>query len=79
MHAERVKTATKFLLPDLTVRINQDKFAGTGRKRNRVRVTVSVGRPNYAERAFIKDCKKAGERFPVKKVQLKRFPKTRGE
>ena len=32
---------------------------------------LTMGRPNYDEREFIKKCKKAGERFPVKKIQLK--------
>lgn len=37
-------------------------------------VLVTVGAPNYEERAFIRACKKAGETFPVRKVQLKFFP-----
>jgi len=32
---------------------------------------VTVGAPNYAEREFIKMCKRAGESFPVKKIQLR--------
>lgn len=41
-------------------------------KRNtREEVVLTIGKPNYAERAFVKLCKKAGEPFPVKKVQLK--------
>lgn len=36
---------------------------------------VTIGKPNYREREFIKLCRKAGEPFPVKKVQLK-FPPT---
>ena len=32
---------------------------------------LTVGRPAYLERRFIKACFKAGEPFPVKKVQLK--------
>ena len=38
-------------------------------------VIVTVGRPNYAERKFTNLCKKAGEPFPVKKIQLKWWPK----
>lgn len=34
---------------------------------------VTVGRPAYLERRFIKTCLKAGEPFPVKKVQLKSY------
>lgn len=40
-------------------------------------LVVTFGRPNYAERQFIKDCKKAGVPFPVRKVQLKLWPKKR--
>lgn len=38
---------------------------------------LTLGVPNYAEREFIKKCKKAGEPFPVKKIQL-RFYKKKG-
>jgi hypothetical protein len=31
---------------------------------------IPFGRPNYRERVFIRDCIHAGEKFPVKKVQL---------
>jgi hypothetical protein len=36
---------------------------------------VTIGKPNYAGRQFIKACKKAGDPLPVKKVQLKFYPK----
>jgi hypothetical protein len=38
---------------------------------NRSELVLTVGRPNYRERKFIKLCKDAGEPFPVKKVQLR--------
>lgn len=34
-------------------------------------ILVTIGRPNCQERGFIKTCKRAGETFPVKKIQLK--------
>jgi hypothetical protein len=34
---------------------------------------VTVGKPNYRERIFIKNCLKSGEPFPVKKIQLKEW------
>jgi hypothetical protein len=34
-------------------------------------ITFTDGRPNYAERKFIKACKQAGEKFPIKKIQVK--------
>lgn len=46
------------------------------RKNNRSEsFVVTVGKPNYEERAFIKKCKKAGEPLPVKKTQFKYWPK----
>lgn len=38
-------------------------------------IVVTVGRPNYAEREFVADCRKAGEPFPVKKIQIRRYAK----
>lgn len=37
-------------------------------------IVLTMGAPNYEERAFIKRCFKAGEPLPVKKVQLKHWP-----
>ena len=37
---------------------------------------LTCGKPNFAERAFVKKAVKAGEPFPVRKVQLK-FPPQR--
>jgi hypothetical protein len=36
---------------------------------------LTVGAPNYRERAFIKSCKKVGKPFPVKKLQYRLWPK----
>ena len=35
---------------------------------------LSFGRPNYREREFLKQCKRAGEPLPVKKIQLQFIP-----
>ncbi len=40
-----------------------------------VRLVLSIDQPNYVERQFIKRCKRAGELFPVRKIQLKFPPK----
>lgn len=42
---------------------------------NHAEMVLTIGRPNYAEREFIRLCKKAGEPFPVKKMQIKLYPK----
>lgn len=41
----------------------------------RVELVLTWGYPNYEEREFIKLCKKAKVPFPVKKIQLKFWPK----
>jgi len=40
-------------------------------------MVVTYGAPNYIEAKFVKVCKKAGEPFPVKKIQFRPFPKKR--
>lgn len=64
--------ATKYVSPDLTVKATR-KLYGKNRKpsQRRIEILLTAGRPNYQERAFIKTLGKAGEPFPVKKVQLK--------
>ena len=45
-------------------------------KRMRVRsVMLTMGRPNYRGRMFVKACKKAGKLFPIREAQLKFWPK----
>lgn len=50
------------------------RFKPNGRN-SREEMVVTFGAPNYEAREFIKKCKKAGEPFPVKKVQLRAYPK----
>ena len=35
-------------------------------------ILLTVGKPNYKERKFIKLCKKAGEPVPVRRIQIER-------
>lgn len=37
-------------------------------------IILTMGRPNFRERQFIKACKRAREPFPVRKIQLKHYP-----
>lgn len=41
------------------------------KRSSRITILLTLGKPNFEEREFIKKCKKAGEPFPVKKIQLK--------
>lgn len=72
-----VRKATVYLSDKLTVKITrQHKY----KKRDRSHTLVlTYGQPNYLEREFIKQCKKAGEPFPVKKVQLRMWPKPKAK
>jgi hypothetical protein len=72
------KRATVYRSPRLVVSAQRVMFQGRidGRD-SRATIVVKIGAPNFAERKFIKACQKAGERFPVRKVQLKFPPKAR--
>ncbi len=73
------RRATKYLRPDAVISACRPCYNGKvqdGRD-TRATIVVKLGRPNYEERQFIRMCQKAGERFPVKKIQLKFPPKRR--
>ena len=65
----RKKRVTKYVSKNYTVKVTKH-----GRWDNRDHqeiYLVTLGKPNYAERNFIKQAIKAGEPFPVKKLQLR--------
>jgi hypothetical protein len=63
------KKATKYLAKDFVIKATRQ---GKWRKNEPSKtILFTYGRPNYAERKFIKRCKQAGEPFPVKKIQVK--------
>lgn len=66
--------ATKFISEKQIIRAVRTSY---GKKflRGNIEITLTLGKPNYVEREFIKTCKKAGEPFPIKKIQLKFLPK----
>lgn len=65
-------SATKYISNNLIARLVRKR---TNKKIDKKDLApnfiLTVGRPNYLERKFIKDCKKVNESFPVKKIQLK--------
>lgn len=67
--------ATKFLSEKQIVRASIKTFNRKISKVGNVEIILTLGKPNFAEREFLKQCKKAGEPVPVKKVQLKYLPK----
>ena len=69
------KSATKFISPTLTIRASQKLYHGKLPPKNATSldIVLTIGRPNFEARQFIKKCQKFGEPFPVRKIQLK-FP-----
>jgi len=63
--------ATKYISPKSTVKGKRKEFRGQSSRSRTTEIHVTFGAPNYEEREFIKRCKKSGEPFPVKKIQLK--------
>jgi hypothetical protein len=71
--ATGARSAVKYLSPTLVFKAT---YRFEPRKGDRQQeIVVTFGKPNYAERQFIAMCKKAGEPLPVKKVQLRFWPK----
>lgn len=69
------RKATKYVSDKVTVKATRPLYKGKIDKRSRsVTFLLTVGAPNYAEREFIRKAKKAGEPFPVKKIQIA-YPK----
>jgi predicted pyridoxine 5'-phosphate oxidase superfamily flavin-nucleotide-binding protein len=67
------RQATKYISEQKTVKAT---IHGRHDRRQQIIMLVTIGRPNFCERKFIKLAKKAGEPFPIKKIQIK-WPKTK--
>jgi hypothetical protein len=71
-----IRQATVYISPDLVVRATRRHKPQSGRCAGiHTELVVTLGKPNYLERLFIKACKQSGEPFPVKKIQLRPWPK----
>lgn len=66
------RRATKFISPTLTVKATR-QHRNDGQS-PQATVLVTIGKPNFVERRFIRQCQLAGEKFPVKKIQVKDWP-----
>jgi len=69
------RSATKYLGSRLVVRASWRHKPSNSNTREEM--VVTYGAPNYLEAKFIKDCFAAGENLPVRKVQLRPWPKKR--
>jgi hypothetical protein len=68
--------ATVYIDEKLIVRATR-RMKPDGRAK-RVEMVLTYGAPNFVERRFIRLCKEAGEPLPVKKAQVKWWPKKKG-
>lgn len=75
--ASKAHIATKYLSPKEIIRATRVLCKGRIDLRHNTEIVLTIGRPNYREREFIKACRKDGEPFPVKKIQLKYPPNKR--
>lgn len=71
--ARKARTATVILSPTQTVVVSRRHKID--RRNTREEFVVTIGKPNYDNRAFIKAAKKAGEPFPIRNVLVKDWPK----
>ena len=62
--------ATKYLSEKETIKATRKRYK-KGVYHKAIDIVFTVGKPNYEERDFIKKYKRAGEPFPVKKIQLR--------
>lgn len=69
-----IRKVVIYLSPKLTIKLTRQQ---RDRRSKSHTYLLTIGAPNYAEREFIKSLVKAKEPFPVKKVQLKFYPKKR--
>lgn len=68
---EAVK-ATKYMAPNHIIRASRKTYKGKFGRGN-IEIVLTIGKPNFLEKEFIKKCKKVGEPFPIKKIQLKLY------
>lgn len=70
------RTVTKYISPKYIVRATRATYKGAKAKKRilkdgNIEIILTIGKPNFVEREFIKKCVKAKEPFPVKKIQFK--------
>ena len=67
------KAATYYLSPDSVLKCTRQHPKDM--RYPREKYLISFGRPNYYEKRFIKARLKAGEQFPVERIQLTPYKK----
>jgi len=70
LRANAVKT-TKYLSEGLVIKATRKLYNKKIYKSGNTEIILTIGKPNFDERKFIKQCLKAKEPFPIKKIQIK--------
>lgn len=65
---EDVTRAIKYVSPKQIIKAT--RRGKKNRKNRHIEMVLSIGKPNWAERKFIKKARIAKEPFPIKKIQL---------
>lgn len=68
-----LRSAVKYVSPQL--RAKATKRFKTSAASKGMEIVVTVGKPNWSERKFVKQCELAGEKFPVQRLQMSWWPK----
>lgn len=69
MRSVSAKTSTAYISDKLVVRLTRHANRSSSRNPSD-EFSLTIGRPNFSARKFIKLAKRAGEPFPIKKAQL---------
>jgi len=67
---DKIVKATKYISPKLIIRAVRKCYHKKISKGN-IEISLTIGKPNWAEREFIKLCQKENKPFPIKDIQLK--------
>lgn len=72
--SSKAMKATWYESPKRIVRVVRTKYDNKFPQGN-IQITLTIGKPNYAERDFIKILKRDGVAFPSQQIYLKYLPK----
>jgi hypothetical protein len=72
IYTSTIRSATIYVSPTLSVKATR-KFRSRKNEAS-AEMVLTIGRPNYEGRAFVKKCKAAKEPFPIKRIQFRFWP-----
>lgn len=68
-----IRRATAYISPTLTIKATAQRKQDARDKS--ATALVTIGKPNFVERRYIRVCQKAGMTFPLRQIQWKHWPK----